>query len=148
MQCQRFGHIWVHCKQPPRCLWCGGDHGHQECPEKENRDSLPKCCNCKAQHSSNYRGCSCAKKELQRRKQQSGSQVPPGRNIASKLVTPGKTYAATAAAAGTIPVATPKDQIGTSVGTAPEKSNTESDMAALITSTADHDRSEDSTHRR
>jgi hypothetical protein len=23
--CQCFGHIWVHCRQPPRCLWCRGD---------------------------------------------------------------------------------------------------------------------------
>jgi hypothetical protein len=22
--CQQFGHVWVNCKQPPRCLWCGG----------------------------------------------------------------------------------------------------------------------------
>jgi hypothetical protein len=22
--CQQFGHVWANCKQPPRCLWCGG----------------------------------------------------------------------------------------------------------------------------
>jgi hypothetical protein len=21
--CQRFGHTWVHCRQSPRCMWCG-----------------------------------------------------------------------------------------------------------------------------
>jgi hypothetical protein len=45
--CQRFGHIWVHCRQPPRCLWCGRGDRHRECPEKENPESTPNCCNCK-----------------------------------------------------------------------------------------------------
>jgi hypothetical protein len=45
--CQCFGHIWVHCRQPLRCLWCGGGHRHRECPEKENNQSIPSCCNCK-----------------------------------------------------------------------------------------------------
>jgi hypothetical protein len=22
--CQQFGHVWANCRQPPRCLWCGG----------------------------------------------------------------------------------------------------------------------------
>jgi hypothetical protein len=22
--CQKIGHVWANCKQPPRCLWCGG----------------------------------------------------------------------------------------------------------------------------
>jgi hypothetical protein len=32
--CQQFGHVWANCKQPPRCLWCGGGHRHKECLEK------------------------------------------------------------------------------------------------------------------
>jgi hypothetical protein len=44
--CQQFGHVWANCKQPPRCLWCGGGHLHKECPEKENAASTPTCCNC------------------------------------------------------------------------------------------------------
>jgi hypothetical protein len=32
-KCQQFGHVWVNCKQPPRCLWCGGGHLHKEFPE-------------------------------------------------------------------------------------------------------------------
>jgi hypothetical protein len=32
--CQKFGHVWANCKQPPRCLWCGGGHLHRDCPEK------------------------------------------------------------------------------------------------------------------
>jgi hypothetical protein len=32
--CQKFGHAWANCKQPPRCLWCGGGHLHKDCLEK------------------------------------------------------------------------------------------------------------------
>jgi len=38
--CQRFGHIWGHCKQPPGCLWCGEGHRRQECLGKDNTLSL------------------------------------------------------------------------------------------------------------
>jgi hypothetical protein len=24
--CQKFGHVRAHCKQPPRCMWCGAGH--------------------------------------------------------------------------------------------------------------------------
>jgi hypothetical protein len=44
--CQKFGHVWVNCKQPPRCLWCGGGHLHKDCSEKGNTSSTPACCNC------------------------------------------------------------------------------------------------------
>ena len=43
--CQQFEHAWTNCKQPPRCLWCGGRHRHKECPEKDNESSSPSCCN-------------------------------------------------------------------------------------------------------
>jgi hypothetical protein len=29
-------HIWMHCRQPPRCLGVGGGHHQCECPEKHN----------------------------------------------------------------------------------------------------------------
>jgi hypothetical protein len=45
--CQQFGHAWANCKQPTRCLWCGGGHRHKECPEKDNESSSPSCWNCK-----------------------------------------------------------------------------------------------------
>jgi hypothetical protein len=59
--CQKFGHVWENCKQPPRCLWCGGSHVHKECPEKGNTSSTPACYNrqlAKGEkaHSANYRG--------------------------------------------------------------------------------------------
>jgi hypothetical protein len=40
--CQNFGHVWVNCRQPPRCLWCCGGHRHKECPEKDNKNSWQK----------------------------------------------------------------------------------------------------------
>jgi hypothetical protein len=60
--CQKFGHVWVNCKQPPRCLWCGGCHLHKDCPEKGTTASTPTCCNCQlaereAVHPAIYRGC-------------------------------------------------------------------------------------------
>jgi hypothetical protein len=57
--CQKFGHVWANCSQPPRCMWCGGGHLHKDCPEKANNESTPRCCNCKLvdgekAHPSNY----------------------------------------------------------------------------------------------
>jgi hypothetical protein len=34
--CQKFGHVWANCRQPPRCLWCGSGHLHKDRPEKVN----------------------------------------------------------------------------------------------------------------
>jgi hypothetical protein len=42
--CQQFGHVWANCKQPPRCLWCGGGHLHKECLVKGTATSVPRCC--------------------------------------------------------------------------------------------------------
>jgi hypothetical protein len=44
--CQNFGHVWANCKQPPRCLWCGGGHLHREFLEKTNSESTSCCCCC------------------------------------------------------------------------------------------------------
>jgi hypothetical protein len=75
-------------------MWCGGGHRHRECPEKENTQSIPSCCNCKlgdgeSPHQTNYRGCSYAKEELQRRKnQRMSNQGSSGRTFFSKYTTP------------------------------------------------------------
>jgi hypothetical protein len=98
--CQQFGHVWVNCKQPPRCLWCGGGHRHKECPEKDNESSSPSCCNCKLAegekpHPANYRGCKLAKEEMLRRR--TPATLPKntaGRTFSSKPVTPCTSYAA------------------------------------------------------
>jgi hypothetical protein len=73
--CQQFGHVWANSKQPPRCLWCGGGHLHKECPEKGNASSTPACCNCRLADGENYRGCSRAKEELQKKKLQKPRRV-------------------------------------------------------------------------
>jgi hypothetical protein len=79
--------------EPPQCLWCGGgDHLHEECPEKTNIESTPSCCNCtlvkgEKPHPASFRGCSHVKGELQRR----GVQVPKGssgRTFFSKFTSP------------------------------------------------------------
>jgi hypothetical protein len=44
--CQNFDQIWANCKQPPRCLWCGGVQLRKESPEKANTEPTPSCCNC------------------------------------------------------------------------------------------------------
>jgi hypothetical protein len=43
--CKQFCHVWAKCKQPPRCLWCGGGYLHKECPEKGSTSSTPTCRN-------------------------------------------------------------------------------------------------------
>jgi hypothetical protein len=82
--CQKFGHVWANCRQPPRCLWCGGGHLHKECPEKENAASTAACCNCQLAegekpHPANYRGCRLAKEELQKRKSHRTPTAATGR---------------------------------------------------------------------
>jgi hypothetical protein len=97
--CQQFGHVWANCRQPPRCLWCGGGHLHKECPEKGNSSSTPACCNCKLAegekpHPANYRGCSHAREELQRKQPQKSPKSTTGRVFSSALATPGVSFAA------------------------------------------------------
>jgi hypothetical protein len=96
---QNFGHVRTNCKQPPRCLWCGGGHLHRECPEKTNTESTPRCCNCtllerENPHPASYRGCSHEKGELQRRRAQRAPKGPSGRTFVSKFTSPQQSYAA------------------------------------------------------
>jgi hypothetical protein len=104
--CQQFGHIWANCKQPPKCVWCGGGHIHQECPGKEKRGSTPACCNCKLTerekpHPSIYRGCKLAKEEMQnRRAQKLQAKEPAGRVFSTRLVTPTVSFAEAVRTAG------------------------------------------------
>jgi hypothetical protein len=70
--CQKFGHVWATCKQPPRCLWCGGGRLLKECSEKGISASTPTYYNCRLVqgeevHPANYRGCIHAKEKLQKR---------------------------------------------------------------------------------
>jgi hypothetical protein len=91
--CQKFGHVWAHCKQPPGCMWCGSGHLHKEFPEKGNAASIPTCCNCKLvdgeePHPSTYRGCSRARDEMQKRTSQRPLKATSGRVFLSNHTTP------------------------------------------------------------
>jgi hypothetical protein len=96
---QQFGHVWANCKQPPRCLWCGGGHLHKECPYKGNKFSTPTCCTCQwaegeELHPANYRGCRHAKEEMQKKKSQRTPRTTTGRVLSSNLTTPGVSFEA------------------------------------------------------
>jgi hypothetical protein len=97
--CQKFGHVWPNCKQPPRCLWCGGGHLHRDCQVKGNASSTPGCCNCQltegqTAHPTNYRGCKHAKEEMQKKKQKGTPKNATGRVFASKFIKPSVSFAA------------------------------------------------------
>jgi hypothetical protein len=82
--CQQFGHVWANCRQPPRGLWCGGGHLHEECPERENAAYTPACCNCQLAedekpHPTNYWGCKHVREELQRKRSQRTPKTTTGR---------------------------------------------------------------------
>jgi hypothetical protein len=95
---QQFGHVWANCKQPPRCMWCGGGHLHKDCPEKGNQSSTPACCNCQLAeggkpHPANYRGCKRAKEKM--RKEPEGTpKTSSGRVFSSNPVKPHLSFAA------------------------------------------------------
>jgi hypothetical protein len=95
---QKFGHAWHNCKQPTRCMWCGGGYLHK-CPEKGNAETTPKCCNWKLvdgeePHPSNYRRCSHVRDETRKNKSQRASNTTTGRVFSSSRSTPGLSFAA------------------------------------------------------
>jgi hypothetical protein len=96
--CQQFGHVSANCRQPPRCLWCGGGHLHKECPEKDNAASTPACCNWKLlegenPHPANYRGCRHTKEKLQKKTAQRAPKPTTGRVFSATRTTPGVSFA-------------------------------------------------------
>jgi hypothetical protein len=97
--CQQFGHVWANCRQPTGCMWCGGGHLRKDCPEKENTSSTLVCCNCQLvegekPHPANYRGCSHAKEELQKKKLQRAPKPTTRRVFSSNPITPGVSFVA------------------------------------------------------
>jgi hypothetical protein len=78
---------------------CGGGLLLKECPEKENPDSTPECCNCRLAEGENahpaiYRGCKHAKEELLKKESQGAPKALPGRVFSSVRTTPGVSFAA------------------------------------------------------
>jgi hypothetical protein len=97
--CQQFGHVLANCKQPPRCMWCGGGHLHKECLQEGNATSILTCCNCKLADGkepspSNYRSCRHAKEQVRKRKSQREPKTTTGRVFTSRHTTPGLPFAA------------------------------------------------------
>jgi hypothetical protein len=97
--CHQFGHVWVNCRQPFRCMWSRGGHTHNECPEKVNTPSTTTCCNCKLADDdkpplSTYRGCSHAKDEMRKSKSQRTPKTKTGKAFSFIYTTPGLSFAA------------------------------------------------------
>ena len=53
--CESFGHSAKTCRSKQKCLICGENHSHKECPNRELRK--PTCANCKGPHVASYKGC-------------------------------------------------------------------------------------------
>jgi hypothetical protein len=94
--CQKFGHVWTNCKQPPRYL-CGGGHLPKRCPQKRNISSTPSSNmpqlsvgGRRRPHPANYRSCRHAKEDMQKKK----SQRTPGRVFSSNITTADESFAA------------------------------------------------------
>jgi hypothetical protein len=96
---QKFGHVWANCKQPPRCMRCGGGNLHRDCPERENAFSTPACCNCQlaereTAYPANYHGCKHAKEEMRKKKPQGKPKTTTGRVFATKFINQSVSFAA------------------------------------------------------
>jgi hypothetical protein len=74
---QQFGHVWANCRQPPRCLWCGGGRLHKECPEAEKENSTPNCCNCNLQEGERPHLPATEAAAMQRRSRSGGGTRDP-----------------------------------------------------------------------
>jgi hypothetical protein len=97
--CHQCGHVWANCKQPLCCLWCGGGHMHEECPEKGNTSFTPTCCNCRLAedeklHPAHYRGFRHAEEDMHEKKWQRTTRTATGRVFSSNLATPGVSFPA------------------------------------------------------
>ena len=53
--CQSFGHSAKNCRSKQKYLFCGENHSHKRCQNREARK--PKCANSKGPHSTSYKGC-------------------------------------------------------------------------------------------
>ena len=98
-RCQRFNHTFVGCNLSPRCVICSGNHGHKECPvkneAKDDKNKL-KCVNCgEVGHPASFRGCRVYKEALDqfnKPKNDSKNKTTLGRTFTSKKVNQGISY--------------------------------------------------------
>lgn len=104
-RCQAFGHTYVGCNLPTKCLICAGGHSHKDCPIREQAKSdttLLKCINCNgAGHTASNRSCPeyiKAQEKFQKteRRGEERNATQPPTNAAANIVRPGVSYAAAA----------------------------------------------------
>jgi hypothetical protein len=122
--CQKFGHVWANCKQPPCCMWCVGSHLHKDCPEKGSESLTPACCNCQLAegerlHPANYRGCKLANEEMRKKKPQRTPKTTSGRVFTSNPVSPHLSFAAARQGQGSQPHQEASDPTCSPVAAAP-----------------------------
>lgn len=90
-KCQAFGHGESTCYRKPRCVKCLNPHHTRDCPMKKTENSVPKCVNCKGDHSANYHKCPALLEYLEKRngnrqnteipQQQTRRTLPPNNNF-------------------------------------------------------------------
>ena len=55
--CQRYGHIGNICPHDTVCGACAGKHETRACPDRDTPRLVPKCANCKGDHTAWYKKC-------------------------------------------------------------------------------------------
>jgi hypothetical protein len=76
-------------------MWCGGIHLHNECPEKGNTASVPKCCTCKWWRGTSFlqqSGRKHAKEEMLKEKVTESTQTTIARVFFSSHTIPGQSF--------------------------------------------------------
>ncbi|KAI0994241.1 hypothetical protein K3495_g13939 [Podosphaera aphanis] len=51
--CQRYGHVALHCTADSKCGHCAGTHNTRNCPGKQDA----RCCNCGKKHAAWHQSC-------------------------------------------------------------------------------------------
>jgi hypothetical protein len=95
---KQFGPVWANCKQPPRCLWCGGwPHAQRVSRERELclHSSMLQLPVCGERETPSYQlsGLQTRKGELQNKKLQRTPKTTTGRVFSSNITTPGVSIA-------------------------------------------------------
>lgn len=71
-RCWRRGHTKNFCKRSVTCGICTEDHWTSDC--KQPKTTIPRCANCGANHTANWKGCIDYQAKLRRRKQMMGER--------------------------------------------------------------------------
>lgn len=79
--CQLFGHSATHCKAPPKCVKCAGDHESRACTK--DKKSPAKCSNCAKSHTANFSRCECRPLPKAMSKSKTSVTPAPGPKVSS-----------------------------------------------------------------